>query len=439
VGRKVKKLWTDKPDGELVQLKKVANEREEAELIANEILGGTHEDGFQFSDYALLYRTNAQSRSLEEGLVRHNVPYKIVGGTSFYQRKEIKDILSYLKTINNQVDDLAVKRIINVPKRGIGQTSVGKVEGLAEKCDINFYDALKRSGEVLSSSAVGKITGFVTLIQKYKGKIGNMSLVQLTDELLVDLGYRKELELENTTESLGRLENIDELISKLTEYEMMTEEPNLGGFLEEVALIADIDQYQEDSNYVVLMTLHSAKGLEFPCVFITGMEDGLFPSYMSLSSGDEEDIEEERRLCYVGITRAETKLYITYAAQRMVRGLTQYNPLSRYVKEIPSNLIESEELNFGEITAQTGRPSYNNVKGFTNENPYKKNKPSITMPVSASASIDFKEGDLVQHKKFGMGQVKKIEPGGADYQVTVNFPSIGMKKLLASLSGLKKI
>jgi len=439
VGRKVKKLWTDKEDGNLVKLIKVANEREEAELIANEIVKGIEDDGFNYYDYALLYRTNAQSRALEEGLVRKNVPYKIVGGTSFYQRKEIKDVLGYLKTINNEVDDLAIKRIINVPKRGIGQTSVDKITKLAERVGINFYDALRRSSEVLSSGAVGKINGFVSLIQKYKGKHHEMSLVQLTEELLEEIGYRKELTVENTTESLGRLENINELISKLTEYEQITEEPTLSGFLEEVALIADIDQYVEDSNYVVLMTMHSAKGLEFPCVFITGMEDGLFPSYMSINSGDEEDIEEERRLCYVGITRAETQLYLTYAAQRMVRGQTQYNPISRYVKEIPSDLIESEELDFGGAPAQIGRPNYLNVKGFVNENPYKQEKKSHTLPVGSNATLDFKVGDLVQHKKFGMGQVKIIEPGGADFQVTVNFPSIGMKKLLASLSGLKKI
>lgn len=438
-GRKQKKLWTEASDGPKVILKKVNSEREEAEAVADIIVEGVEEQGFEYRHYACLYRTNAQSRSLEEGLVRRNIPYKIIGGTSFYQRKEIKDVLAYLKIINNTVDDLSVKRIINIPKRGIGQATVDKISNYGVVVDKDFYEALKSADQVVSSGAAKKVLDFVTLIETYKKKLNTCSLVELTNQLLDEIGYRHALKMENTTESLGRLENIDELVNKLAEFEQMTESPTLDAFLEEVALIADIDQYQEDNNYVVLMTLHSAKGLEFPRVFMTGMEDGLFPSYMSIQSGEDEDIEEERRLCYVGITRAMEQLYLIYAGSRMVRGLTQYNAVSRFVKEIPDFLLEIQEGSDTSIQSSGsgfGRPKYKG--GFGGSNPYKKEIKTFEMPAS-SHEPSYKVGDLVQHKKFGMGQVKKIEPGGADHQVTVNFPSVGLKKLLASLSGLKKV
>jgi DNA helicase-2/ATP-dependent DNA helicase PcrA len=432
-GRKVKRLWTDKEEGGLIIQRRLENEHEEAQFIASEIVNGIEKEGREYSDYAILYRTNAQSRVLEDKLVKASIPYKIIGGTSFYQRKEIKDILAYLKVVNNGLDDLAVKRIINVPRRGIGLASIDKVEQYANLNGINFYDALCDVNHIPSlTRAAKKITEFVNMIEAIREKALTLNLIEVIETTLDVTGYKQELEVENTTESLDRLNNIGGLISSIAEYEESAEEPTLNGFLEQAALVADIDAYEEDSNYVVLMTLHSAKGLEFPCVFLSGLEDGLFPSYMSLSSGDESDIEEERRLCYVGITRAMETLYITHAITRMVRGQTQYSQVSRFVKEIPKDLLDVEEgdYQFRQVNQPTGVSN-----PFFNNKPYQN---TTNIPKPKEITLDYKEGDLVMHKKFGIGQVLKIEAGGADYQVTVNFPSVGVKKLLATLSGLKK-
>ncbi|PKM95180.1 MAG: DNA helicase PcrA [Firmicutes bacterium HGW-Firmicutes-1] len=439
VGRKSKKLWTEKEDGEKIAFKRLPSEKEEALYVAEHIMKGVEADK-SYKDYALLYRTNAQSRILEESLVRFNIPYKIVGGTSFYQRKEIKDVLAYLKVIANGTDNLAVKRIINVPRRGIGDTTIDKLHQYAMKNDMSFFKALSEVSFIPDlSRAEKKITDFFQMMVSFRNQLETISLVELLHEVLEKTSYRKELTLEDTDEAKDRLSNINELVSKLTDYETNEEEPSLNGFLEEVSLIADIDQYDENNDFVVLMTLHSAKGLEFPYVFLTGLEEGLFPSFMTISSGSDEDLEEERRLCYVGITRAEKKLWITCASSRMINGQTMANPASRFIREIPMDIIEKEEM----VTSKAvnNAPfSYarKNNSFFTNQ-PYQISKPAkMALPIHESATIDYGIGDLVLHKQFGMGKVMNIEHGGKDYQVTVDFPSVGVKKLFAGLAALKK-
>ena len=328
--RKAKTLWTENEEGSKVHFRQFLNAYEEAEYVAGEI-GKLKRNGLgNYRDCAILYRTNAQSRIFEEKFMAANIPYELVGGVNFYARKEIKDLLCYLKTINNARDDLAVQRIINVPKRGIGATTLGRVQDYADNMGISLYEALRVAEEVPSiGRSLSKIDGFVTFIQMLKSKADVMTVEEILQEVIDSTGYVAELEAEDTEESRARIENIDELISKTVAYQEAMEEQNqsatLSGFLEEVALVADIDTVDPDQDYVLLMTLHSAKGLEFPKVFMVGMEDGIFPSHMTISYGDDGEMEEERRLCYVGITRAMKDLTLTCAQQRMIRGETQYN------------------------------------------------------------------------------------------------------------------
>ena len=343
--RKAKTLWTENEEGSKVHFRQFLNAYEEAEYVAGEI-GKLKRNGLgNYRDCAILYRTNAQSRIFEEKFIAANIPYKLVGGVNFYARKEIKDLLCYLKTINNARDDLAVQRIINVPKRGIGATTLGRVQDYADNMGISLYEALRVAEEVPSiGRSLSKIDGFVTFIQMLKSKADVMTVEEILQEVIDSTGYVAELEAEDTEESRARIENIDELISKTVAYQEAMEEQNqsatLSGFLEEVALVADIDTVDPDQDYVLLMTLHSAKGLEFPKVFMVGMEDGIFPSHMTISYGDDGEMEEERRLCYVGITRAMKDLTLTCAQQRMIRGETQYNRVSRFVREIPRELVD---------------------------------------------------------------------------------------------------
>ena len=343
VGRKPKALWTRQEAGEKIIFRQLDTAFEEAETIAYSISSFVRKGTYRYGDCVVLYRTNAQSRVLEERFVNENIPYKIVGGVNFYARKEIKDLLAYLKTIDNAVDDLSVRRIINVPKRGIGATTIARVQEYAAEHDMSFYDALKVVEEIptIKRAAASKVRPFVTFIQSMRSKVPYLSLEDLMQEIIEETGYVEELEKEETEEAQARIENIDELISKMVSYSESEEFPTLGGFLEEVALIADIDNLEEGSDYVVLMTLHSAKGLEFPNVYMSGMEDGLFPSFMTITADDPMEIEEERRLCYVGITRAMEHLTLTSAKMRMVRGETQYHKISRFVKEIPSGFRKS--------------------------------------------------------------------------------------------------
>lgn len=441
-GRKEKRLWTANGQGEKLVLKQLETSYDEADFVTRDITEKVYKQNYNYRDCAILYRTNAQSRLFEEKFVVSNIPYKIVGGVNFYARREIKDLLCYLKTIDNARDDLAVRRIINVPKRGIGAATLNKVQIFADANGMSFYDALKKAEEIPGiGRAAGKIKPFVTFIQAMRSKLGLIGLTDLINEIIETTGYVEELELEGTEEAAGRIENIDELISKIAAYEEDTEEPDLSGFLEEVALVADIDSLEEDSNYVVLMTLHSAKGLEFPNVYLAGMEDGLFPSYMSIVSDTAtEDLEEERRLAYVGITRAKEHLVITSARQRMIRGETQFNRLSRFVQEIPSGLFGQEAAPAPKKSAETKNP-YRQAKDSFKKKPVAVSGLAAAKNFGAAEkkALDYTEGDRVSHIKFGEGIVTNIVEGGRDYEVTVDFDKAGTKKMFASFAKLKKL
>ncbi len=448
--RKEKRLWTANEEGGKIDFRQFETGYDEADFVAKNITEKVYRQGYQYKDCAVLYRTNAQSRLFEEKFIVSNIPYKIVGGINFYSRKEIKDLLCYLKTIDNASDDLAVRRIINVPKRGIGATTLSRVQEYAIANEISFYDALKKADDIPSiGKASAKIRPFVLFIQSMRSKLGMISLVELFEELLETTGYVSELEAEGTDEAAARIENIDELLSKITAYEEAEDEPTLSGFLEEVALVADIDGLDEDSNYVVLMTLHSAKGLEFPNIYLTGMEDGLFPSYRSiLSETPTEDIEEERRLAYVGITRAKENLSITGARQRMLRGETQFHKVSRFVKEISEELLTKPDSGLkAEELQRHAQKETHRQSSFQKAREAFRSKPVAAAGYGTPRNfgnarkepLDYKVGDQVSHIKFGTGTVVQIVEGGRDYEVTVDFDTAGIKKMFAVFAKLKKI
>ena len=457
-GRKDKTLWTANEEGPLVLFKQFDNANEEADAIVRDILNSP--TGYQ--DCAVLYRTNAQSRLIEEKCLQHNVPYRMVGGVNFYQRKEIKDVLAYLKTIANGKDDLSALRVINVPKRGIGATSLSRIQAFASEHGFGIYDAFCRAKAVPAlGKAADKVLGFTAQIEDFRDRIQEeaYSIHDLIEDVLDETGYLKELEAEGEIEYQTRLENIEELINKAVSFEGDHEHPDLNEFLEEVALVADIDRMDDSENRVTLMTLHSAKGLEFPRVYLSGMEDGLFPSMMSISSDDKEDVEEERRLCYVGITRAQKFLMMTAARQRMVNGETRYSKVSRFVDEIPDHLLDSNKLeprlssarstaDFDDSALPWGKPSArsagvssfgpgNNAYASKTSQPTSKPGFGKAFTVEKTASLNYKEGDRVSHIKFGEGQVMEIKDGGRDYEVTVNFDKAGVKKMFASFAKLK--
>ena len=442
--RKEKRLWTENPEGEKLHFRQFMNGFEEAEYVIGDIAKKKREHLADYRECAILYRTNAQSRLFEEKCLKANIPYKIVGGINFYARKEIKDLLCYLKTIDNSADDLAVRRILNVPKRGIGATTVGRVQDYADYMNVSFYDALRVAEEVPSiGRSLNKIEGFVTFIQSLKSKAQAYSVTEILEEVIDLTGYVDELKAEDTEESRARIENIDELISKTVSYEeaMKAEgrEETLSGFLEEIALIADIDTVDPDQDYVLLMTLHSAKGLEFPYVYLAGMEDGMFPSSMCIFSDDPTDMEEERRLCYVGITRAMKELTLTSARQRLVRGETQYNKVSRFVREIPRELVELgttiQEHKPSMQETPSPKNSYMQMRQTFRAKPFE----AQNFKVTKAASLDYGVGDTVRHIKFGVGIVRDIVEGGRDYEVTVDFDKVGVKKMFAGFAKLKKI
>lgn len=445
VGRKSKTLWTDRGTGNRIHFRQFDNAYEEAEFIADDVNRKIKNGEVQAKDCAVLFRTNAQVRLLEERFVVEGIPYDVVGGTNFYARREIKDLLAYLKTIDNGRDDLAVRRIINIPKRGIGATTIAKVQDYAEMHEISFYDALCRVDEINGiGKAAEKIRGFVNMIQVFRSSLPTYGLKGLMKDILDTTDYIREMDVNDEEDAQNRIDNIEELLSKITAYEEENDFPTLGQFLEEVALVADIDHLEEDDNRVLLMTLHGAKGLEFSHVYLAGMEDGIFPSYMTITADDSAEMEEERRLAYVGITRAKDDLTLCYAKMRMVRGETQMNAVSRFVKEIPEELMDNK----------VPAPKYKPVATPMPKRTAVENKPYIAgggigsfgaLGISkgvgsvSNGKPDYDIGDRVKHVKYGEGFVLDIEPGPRDYKVTVDFDDAGQKIMYAAFAKLIRI
>jgi len=455
-GRKAKSLWTEKDAGARVHYRQFDNGYEEAEFVSDDITRKVKRGETGYGECAILYRTNAQSRILEERFVLEGLPYNIVGGVNFYARQEIKDILAYLKTIDNGKDDLAVKRIINVPKRGIGNATLDKVQEYADVRNISFYDALREYDQIVSlGRAAAKLEPFVTMMQTFRSKAQYYGIQDMIQDVLEVIDYKEYLNSLNEEEekTRDRLQNIDEFISKAAVYEQTHDEISLTDFLAEIALVSDVDSMDDKNEKVRLMTIHSAKGLEFEHVYMVGMEDGLFPSYMTIVSDDPSDMEEERRLAYVGITRAMEDLTLTYAKSRMIRGETQYNPVSRFVREIPPGLMDNtvptvkrrdeDVFDFRpkavlkpKITPQPVKPfiaqgigSLNRVAGI--------NKGAAAL--EADTVLDYEKGDRVRHVKYGEGTVLNIEREPRDYKVTVNFDNAGQKIMYASFAKLKRV
>ena len=449
-GRMDKSLWTEQDAGDKIAFNVYETGYAEAEGIAFGIEKNIN-DGYAYNDCAILYRTNAQSRAIEEKLLGHNIPYRIYGGINFYSRKEIKDILAYLKTIDNGMDEIAVRRILNVPKRGIGATSVGKIQAYADEQNIGFYEALKQAEDIpgLGRSA-SKITPFTDLIRLFRAELHELSIVRLINDIIEKTGYMDYLAENDSPEEVEeRRANIDELISKAATYDDGEETPTLSGFLEEVALVADIDNMDDNNNVVSLMTLHSAKGLEFPIVYLAGMEDGLFPSYMCIDSDDPSELEEERRLCYVGITRAKQKLIMSAAKVRMVRGETHMNKVSRFISEIPAELmVNSTQGPAHKILTSDGtdKDHFHLPPRKAGESRFQSFQHDVLKedifdkkPSAGNAGLGYGIGDKVRHIKFGTGMVKEIKNGGRDYEVTVDLENGGTKKMFASFAKLQKI
>lgn len=444
-GRKDKTLWTDNGEGDKINVRQFDTAFDEAEYIVGDIRERVESGKAAYNDHAILYRTNAQSRMFEEKFVTANIPYKIVGGINFYARREIKDLLAYLKTIDNGRDDLAVRRIINVPKRGIGLTSINRVQEYASGREIGFYEAL-RAVDLIPNIGRGasKLESFVALIEHFKTDAKELTISELMQEILEETGYIESLKEEGSEEAESRIENIDELISKITAYEETCEDRDepatLNGFLEEVALVADIDSLDESNDYVVLMTLHSAKGLEFPHVYLAGMEDGIFPSYMTITADDPEEVEEERRLCYVGITRAEEELTLTCARRRMIRGETQYNKMSRFLKEIPMELLSTGAVFQKSEPEEERKPSaYQQARQAFRAKAFVQPGAARSFGSPKGEGPGYQVGDRVRHVKFGEGTVTAMVEGGRDYEVTVDFDGPGTKKMFAAFAKLQKI
>ncbi len=451
-GRKRKKLWTAREDDTPVRFRVYDSGREEAEEIADEITRLKRRGEYEYGDCAILYRTNAQSRAFEEAFVYQSIPYHIVGGVNFYARKEIKDVLAYLKTIDNAKDDLAVRRIINVPKRGIGATSIAKVQEYADSRGISFFDACTEVEQIpaLGGKAAEKIRNFSLMIRVFRTRLEDCGILEITQKLLEDTQYIEEIQASDEDDAEDRIANIDELLTKIQLYEDENPEGTLSGFLEEVALVSDLDAVDEEDSRVLLMTVHSAKGLEFPVVYLSGMEDGVFPSYMSINSGKEEDIEEERRLAYVAITRAKDILAISAARARMIRGETQYNAVSRFVREIPPEYLKGE-VPVRRVRQEEIQPQGSKARNFFQENPYHTKKADFEekfvpkkIVLSKGSELtggtpDYQVGDRVLHIKFGEGTVTAMEQTPRDTKVTVNFDSVGQKIMYAMFAKLKKI
>lgn len=463
--RKEKHLWSENGEGKEVSFIHYETAYGEAEDVIDKIQTSVHMGKHQYQDCAILYRTNAQSRAFEEKCIKKSVPYRLVGGVNFYQRQEIKDILAYLKTIDSGRDDLSVTRIVNVPKRGIGQVTLNKLAVYASEHGMRLFQAMEQVEQISGiGKAADKIKGFVNQIMVFRALAKELDAAELIESILEQTGYLEELEKLEEDKAQAKQENLDEFQNKAADYYANHDEAALTDFLEEVALVADIDNMDSEADSLTLMTLHSAKGLEFPVVYMTGMEEGLFPSYMSMNSGDPGDIEEERRLCYVGITRAMQQLTLTAAKQRMVHGNIQYSAISRFVKELPQEKLDWKEETFGglfkkgpSMTANSlsdslfgGSSSMSSGSSFSasqgSQTAKKTNYDNVFDLKYAKAfsspkpdSLDYKEGDRVSHIKFGKGTVLAVEDMKKDYQVTVKFDTAGVKKLFAGFAKLKKI
>ena len=471
--RKDKALWTERGSGEPMHFRQFDNAYEEAEYIADDVCRKVRKQGAQYKDFAVLYRTNAQARLLEERMIMEGVPYNVVGGTNFYARAEIKDILAYLKTIDNGRDDVAVRRIINIPKRGIGAVTVEKIEDYAQMRDVSLYDAMEMADEIMSlGKTAAKIRPFVQLIRELRKASSELTIAELIQKIVEKIQYVQYLQDNDDESAEDRIANVDELITKAVAYQEMHDEANLTEFLAEVALVADIDKVEDDDNRVLLMTLHSAKGLEFPHVYLAGMEDGLFPGQSAIWTNDQEDIEEERRLAYVGITRAMNDLTLTCARSRMIRGETQYNPVSRFVREIPEELLDNklaepkrarqdrdilaDIIGFGAKDTETKQGSYDFRPKATLKPKItaKADKPFIAKGIGSlnqlaglskgaagmtASAPDYQTGDRVSHIKYGDGTVLGLVKEPRDYKVTVDFDKAGQKIMYASFAKLKRI
>ena len=432
-GRMGKDLWTANGDGEKINTFISHNEHDEGNFIAKEIKKH-HDNGGNYSDCAILYRTNVQSRVIEEMLMRNAVPYRVLAGLRFYDRKEIKDIIAYLRLIHNPHDDVSLKRIINEPKRQIGNATVDKLTAIAMSEDCSIYDIIKNAAlfEDELKSSIKKLTAFYNLAESLIALKDTITVTQLITHILNDTGYLAMLQLDNSVENQTRCENIDEFMNVAAEFEQNQDfNGTLSEFLESVTLVSDIDSYDEDEDAAVMMTIHSAKGLEFPIVFLVGMEEGLFPGMRSL--GNKEDIEEERRLCYVAITRAKQKLYITRSESRTVYGKTQCSQPSRFFKEIPEKYLEPVKPGFFKKKTSPQHTFGRSVGEFLSS------MPKTVKQQEASGNITFNKGDRVMHRKFGSGTVISVKQFGNDAVIEIDFDSIGYKPLMAAFARLEKI
>lgn len=456
-----KKLWTENEEGALPTFHVSDDEYDEGRYIVEEINHLRREDYYKYSDFAILYRMNSQSRAIEEILRREDIPYKIVGGLKFYERKEIKDIIAYLRLINNPSDNLALKRIINEPKRGIGKTSLDKIQAISEQTGIPMYQIIKEADQYGLSRVYSNAQGFIEVIEDLISKKDEYTITELIKHTLKETGYTKALEDENSIEAENRIENLEEFLTVAVQFEEEEADNDLSTFLEGITLSSDIDGMDEEEESVTLMTLHSAKGLEFPVVFLVGMEEGIFPGYKSI--GEPKELEEERRLCYVGITRAKNNLYLTCSRQRTMFGSTSCNPVSRFVKEIPENMLEGAneidsepENKFKDSNYEWGYGKSGNngkVVSYKVDIPSSKPEPSFAFKSAESFlaklnsktqgnNIDlskYKEGQRIYHKRFGEGNISKIEPEGDDLKLDIQFDKVGHKRLMAKFANLEII
>lgn len=446
-GRKHKKLWTDKEKGEKITYHRADNEKDEARYIAQEI-DRLHSRELKYSDFAVLYRTNAQSRTFEEALSARDIPYRVLGGTRYYDRKEIKDIVAYMRLVQNTADDLSLTRIINEPKRGIGEKTLDKLRALASVRNESLFDSLTDDDIVdgLPSKAVDSIRDMISTLSQFNQEKENLKVSDIYDGLLVRTGYLKNLEQQNTVEAEGRIENLLEFKSVIYDYEKENPQLSLSEFMEKIALMSEIDNHDAGENAVVLMTLHSAKGLEFPVVFMPGMEDGLFPGWRAFEKPD--GVEEERRLCYVGMTRAMRRLYLTSAELRTLYGKTDYTKESQFLKELDKSLVDGDAIYEKKSAAGSfsgsgmsgwsqggGNDGYSNSEIFRPFDQLKYIKQSQTAAAGGKSGLDLSEGDKVSHSKFGEGLVLAVEGSN----VTIAFDSVGVKKLAKDIAPIKKI